>query len=121
MHNNDSISIQERWQVTDQLNIFQKRISQMLSQPSTTLNFYRVVAMAAALWKSSFKLLISPLICSNNRICAVKVKVKPHDGGNEFAIFNIYMAIDTQHDRGNSALFDAILGNNDNDNNLFLI
>ena len=32
------------------------------------------------------------------------------NGGNEFAIFNVYMPVDTQHDRENLAVFDAVLG-----------
>ena len=61
----------------------------------------------AILWESNLKLITSPLNCPNERICAVKVISA--NAGDEFALFCVYMPVDTRHDRENLAVFDNVL------------
>ena len=108
----DFVFIQEHWQLTSQLSIFQDQIPGICSHATSANNDSQLLSgrgfgECAILWNAKLNLLITPIDWRNDRICAVRVKSS--DGQSEFALFSVYMPIDTRHDRENVAVYNGVL------------
>ena len=110
--NFDFILIQEHWQVPSRLDIFQDEIPGIGAHATSAIDDSQLIigrgyGGCAILWNANLNLVITPVDCKNDRICAVRAKSV--DGTNDFALFNIYMPIDTRHDRDNINVYNSVL------------
>ena len=108
----DFVLVQEHWQLPSRLSIFTESIDGICSHAvsaidDTELLMGRPFGGCAILWRSSLRLVITPIHCQSSRLCAVNVS--DTSGQYLFTVFNAYMPVDTNADQNNLEEFNSVL------------
>ena len=110
-HDNEFVFIQEHWQLTDNLAIFQDRIPNISCHGVSAIDSSQILhgrphGGCSILWNSDLSCKVTPIDACNNRVCAIIadfIDVK-------LLLITCYLPCDTKYDRQNLAEYSDALG-----------